>query len=140
MWLNWSKSCGANGPTHLNLVVLILNMIWHSYLRKWLLFGKLKKSVNIKKAIFFIILCNVCIISINEFGHSDYFELLLPACRQGLTSTLIVMPASKTRWFGSVLTVVVVYFIAQSILEGKKFGSLDFFFTEEQAWRQASLH
>ena len=69
----------------------------------------------------------VYIIFLNEFGHSDYFELLLPAWRQGLTSTQIVMPASKTRWFGSVLTVVVVYFIAQSILEGKKFGSLDFF-------------
>ena len=68
------------------------------------------------------------IIFLNEFGHSDYFELLLPAWRQGLTSTQILMPASKTKWFGSVLTVVDVYFIAQSILEGKKFGSLDFFF------------
>ena len=32
MWLNWSKSCGANGPTHSNL------MIWHSHLRKWYLY------------------------------------------------------------------------------------------------------
>ena len=48
VWLNWSKSCGANGPTHLNL------MIWHLH-RHWYLFGKLKKSVNIN--ITLLILC-----------------------------------------------------------------------------------
>ena len=114
VWLNWSKSCGANGPTHLNL------MIWHSHRHHWYLFGKLKKSVNIN-----ITLLILCIYYISKWIWPFW---LFWAIIASLTSRFdIRMPASKTRWFGSVLTVVVVYFIAQSILEGKKFGSLDFF-------------
>ena len=60
MWLNWSKSCGANGPTHLNLMVLnILNMIWSgirtyvsdTFLENW------RKVSTSRRPFFFIRLC-----------------------------------------------------------------------------------
>ena len=44
------------GITYIGADAWLNNLDWHSHLRKWYLFGKLKKSVNIKRP-FIIILC-----------------------------------------------------------------------------------